>query len=176
VPTRHLSADDGLVLGGAARTLRACCGRAGGVSFQVLVEGVADLPTPKISVREVPVACTARVSFLFTARSRSSALRRSSRRSNLTAKTAAGTPYSGSVSIAPLSSHATANARWTGTSFESQTHNRGQRICEQAHRLVNRMKTDLTEDQFKDVVRELAKVFNGGTFDERAFPSKAAPQ
>jgi hypothetical protein len=38
------------------------------------------------------------------------------------------------------------------------------------------MKTDLTEDQFKDVVRELAKVFNGGTFDERAFPSKTAPQ
>jgi hypothetical protein len=36
--------------------------------------------------------------------------------------------------------------------------------------LVNRMKTDLTEDQFKDMVRELAKVFDGGTFDERTFP------
>jgi len=36
--------------------------------------------------------------------------------------------------------------------------------------LVNRMKTDLTEQQFKSMVRELAKVFDGGTFDERAFP------
>jgi hypothetical protein len=33
---------------------------------------------------------------------------------------------------------------------------------------VNRMKTDLTEEQFKNMVRELAKVFDGGTFDERA--------
>jgi hypothetical protein len=33
--------------------------------------------------------------------------------------------------------------------------------------LVNRMKTDLTEEEFKAVVAELAKVFTGGTFDER---------
>jgi hypothetical protein len=40
--------------------------------------------------------------------------------------------------------------------------------------LVNRMKTDLTEEQFKAMVAELAKVFAGGTFDERAFPGSAA--
>ena len=38
--------------------------------------------------------------------------------------------------------------------------------------LVNRMKTDLTEEQFRVMVRELAKVFDGGTFDERAFPGR----
>jgi hypothetical protein len=37
--------------------------------------------------------------------------------------------------------------------------------------LVNRMKTDLTEEQFKVMVTELAKVFAGGTFDERVFPN-----
>lgn len=42
--------------------------------------------------------------------------------------------------------------------------------------LVNRMKTDLTEEQFKNMVRELAKVFDGGTFDERAFPEGTTPQ
>jgi hypothetical protein len=42
--------------------------------------------------------------------------------------------------------------------------------------LVNRMKTDLTEEQFGAVVTELAKVFAGGTFDERAFPGGAAPK
>ncbi len=36
--------------------------------------------------------------------------------------------------------------------------------------LINRMKTDLTEEQFKAMVAELAKVFTGGTFDECAFP------
>ena len=36
--------------------------------------------------------------------------------------------------------------------------------------LVNRMKTDLTDQEFKAIVRELAKFFDGGTFDERAFP------
>ena len=41
--------------------------------------------------------------------------------------------------------------------------------------LVNRMKTDLTEEQFKNMVRELAKVFDGGTFDEGAFPEGTAP-
>lgn len=41
--------------------------------------------------------------------------------------------------------------------------------------LVNRMKTDLTEEQFKRMVMELAKVFDGGTFDERAFPEGTAP-
>ena len=40
--------------------------------------------------------------------------------------------------------------------------------------LVNRMKTDLTEEQFKAIVAELAKVFAGGTFDEHAFPEGTA--
>jgi hypothetical protein len=38
--------------------------------------------------------------------------------------------------------------------------------------LVNRMKADLTEDQFKLIVTELAKVFHGGTFDQGAFPDQ----
>ncbi len=42
--------------------------------------------------------------------------------------------------------------------------------------LVNRMKTDLTEDQFKAMVTELAKVFAGGTFDERVFPDGTVPE
>jgi hypothetical protein len=41
--------------------------------------------------------------------------------------------------------------------------------------LVNRMKTDLTEEQFKVMVTELAKVFADGTFDECAFPEGVAP-
>jgi hypothetical protein len=41
--------------------------------------------------------------------------------------------------------------------------------------LVNCMKTDLTEEQFKAMVAELAKVFTGGTFDERAFPEGMTP-
>lgn len=41
--------------------------------------------------------------------------------------------------------------------------------------LVNRMKTDLTEDQFKNMIQELAKVFGGGTFDQRAFPEGTTP-
>ena len=41
--------------------------------------------------------------------------------------------------------------------------------------LVNRMKTDLTDDQFRTLVTELAKVFAGGTFDEAAFPEGTAP-
>jgi hypothetical protein len=38
--------------------------------------------------------------------------------------------------------------------------------------LVSRMKADLTEDQFKRIVTELAKVFGGGTFDQSAFPDQ----
>lgn len=38
--------------------------------------------------------------------------------------------------------------------------------------LVSRMKADLTEDRFKLIVTELAKVFNGGTFDQGAFPDQ----
>lgn len=41
--------------------------------------------------------------------------------------------------------------------------------------LINRMKTDLTEEQFKEMVRELARALDGGTFDEHAFPGGAAP-
>lgn len=41
--------------------------------------------------------------------------------------------------------------------------------------LVNRMKTDLTEEQFKAMVTELAKAFAGGRFDERVFPDRTAP-
>jgi hypothetical protein len=41
--------------------------------------------------------------------------------------------------------------------------------------LVNRMKTDLTNEQFRNMVTELAKVFAGGTFDERTFPEGVAP-
>ena len=36
--------------------------------------------------------------------------------------------------------------------------------------LVNRMKTDLTDEQFRAMVTELAKVFAGDTFDEHVFP------
>jgi len=36
--------------------------------------------------------------------------------------------------------------------------------------LVNRMKTDLTNEQFRAMVTELAKVFAGSIFDERVFP------
>jgi hypothetical protein len=36
--------------------------------------------------------------------------------------------------------------------------------------LINRMKTDLTDQQFRKVIRELTKVFDGGTFDENVFP------
>jgi hypothetical protein len=38
--------------------------------------------------------------------------------------------------------------------------------------LVSRMKADLTEDRFKLMVTELAKVFDGGTFDQGAFPDQ----
>jgi hypothetical protein len=41
--------------------------------------------------------------------------------------------------------------------------------------LVNRMKTDLTDVQFRAMVIELAKVFAGGTFDEHVFPEGIAP-
>jgi hypothetical protein len=34
------------------------------------------------------------------------------------------------------------------------------------------MKADLTEDRFKLIVTELAKVFDGGTFDQGAFPDQ----
>jgi hypothetical protein len=36
--------------------------------------------------------------------------------------------------------------------------------------LVNRVKTHLTKERFKNLVVELAKVFDSGTFNERAFP------
>jgi hypothetical protein len=42
--------------------------------------------------------------------------------------------------------------------------------------LVNRMKTDLTEEQFKTMVTELANVFAGGRFDERVFPEGTTPK
>lgn len=41
--------------------------------------------------------------------------------------------------------------------------------------LVNRMKTDLTEEQFRAMVFELARVFVGGSFDERVFPKGIEP-
>ena len=41
--------------------------------------------------------------------------------------------------------------------------------------LVNRMKTDLTDKQFRAMITELAKVFADGTFDEHVFPEGAAP-
>ena len=41
--------------------------------------------------------------------------------------------------------------------------------------LVNRMKTDLTEEQFRAMVAELANVFAGGTFDESVFPEGTVP-
>ena len=41
--------------------------------------------------------------------------------------------------------------------------------------LVTRMKTDLTHDEFKRIVTELAKTFAGGQFDERAFPEGKRP-
>lgn len=39
--------------------------------------------------------------------------------------------------------------------------------------LVSRMKADLTEDQFKLIVTELAEVSGGGTFDQGAFPDQS---
>ena len=42
--------------------------------------------------------------------------------------------------------------------------------------LVNRMKTDLSEEQFKAMITELAKAFAGGAFDERVFPDGTAPR
>ena len=42
--------------------------------------------------------------------------------------------------------------------------------------LVNRMKTDLTGEQFRAMVSELAKAFSGGAFDERFFPEGTAPR
>jgi len=41
--------------------------------------------------------------------------------------------------------------------------------------LVSRMKADLTEDRFKLIVTELAKVFDGGAFDQGAFPDLRTP-
>ena len=40
---------------------------------------------------------------------------------------------------------------------------------------MNGMKTDLTEEQFMALVAALARVFTGGTFDERAFPDGMTP-
>lgn len=42
--------------------------------------------------------------------------------------------------------------------------------------IVSRMKTDLTDEQFADMVRELARALDGGTFDEHAFPDGATPK
>jgi len=39
--------------------------------------------------------------------------------------------------------------------------------------LISRMKSDLTEDQFKLIVIELAGTFGGGTFDQGAFPGQS---
>jgi hypothetical protein len=41
--------------------------------------------------------------------------------------------------------------------------------------LVNRMKTDLTDIEFRVMVSELAKVFTGGSFDEEVFPEGNLP-
>ena len=41
--------------------------------------------------------------------------------------------------------------------------------------LVNRMKTDLSDDEFRTMVTELAKAFAGGGFDEQAFPEGKRP-
>jgi hypothetical protein len=38
--------------------------------------------------------------------------------------------------------------------------------------LVSRMKADLAEGRFKLIVTELAKVFDGGTFDQGVFPDQ----
>jgi hypothetical protein len=35
------------------------------------------------------------------------------------------------------------------------------------------MKADLTEDRFKLIVTELAKAFDGGAFDQGAFPDQS---
>jgi hypothetical protein len=41
--------------------------------------------------------------------------------------------------------------------------------------MVNRMKTDLSDAEFRRVVIELAKVFQGGQFDEQVFPEGKRP-
>jgi hypothetical protein len=38
-------------------------------------------------------------------------------------------------------------------------------------RVINTMKTDMTEDEFERIVRALAKAFEGRQFDESAFPA-----
>ncbi len=38
--------------------------------------------------------------------------------------------------------------------------------------LVNDMKSDMTEDEFKNMILQLANSYNGGTFDESAFNVK----
>ena len=40
--------------------------------------------------------------------------------------------------------------------------------------LLSRMKADLTEGQFKLIVTELARAFDGGAFDQGAFPDQSA--
>lgn len=43
--------------------------------------------------------------------------------------------------------------------------------------LINRMKTDLTEEQFRTMITELARYLSGsGPFDERAFPEGIASE
>jgi hypothetical protein len=44
-----------------------------------------------------------------------------------------------------------------------------------ASALINHMKTGLTEQQFKVMVAELAKVLAGGIFDDCAFPEGVSP-
>jgi hypothetical protein len=41
--------------------------------------------------------------------------------------------------------------------------------------LVNRMKTDLTKEQFETMVTELARVFAGGALNGTAFPEGTVP-
>lgn len=41
--------------------------------------------------------------------------------------------------------------------------------------LINRMKTDLNDAEFRLLVTELARTFAGGQFDERAFPEGSLP-
>jgi hypothetical protein len=42
-----------------------------------------------------------------------------------------------------------------------------------ATKLINRMKTDMSEPQFREMVRALADHFAGAPFDERAWPHRA---
>ena len=58
--------------------------------------------------------------------------------------------------------------------FEHQTPGEEESVVV-ACALVNRMKTDLSDRDFRAFVTELAKTFTGGTFDERIFPERKQP-